>query len=229
VAVKSFYDNPSEATQQVAKDAVLNYRRTFPDTDRGTLQVLSEKIECGETRECQLLRERKNNEHIALVGQIGNKYVYSLSAASMEFRAKIVTDLAMERRLHGDVPLAWINMDHSFFKNEKDLAALRERFFKDIDRAARNEGATERELLEYLSIYAQAAEKTFKAVKPGRICPLVQAMTEDGRQCARSVSEITQAFASRDRAIKVAAAKKAITERDAPLDMLRQSVSQIFR
>lgn len=227
-AVKAFYAKPTDATQEAARDAMLNYRRTFPDTHRGSLQALSEKIECGETRECQMLRERRNKEHIALAGQIVNRYPM-LSTSSMEYHTKVAIDLALERRLHGDVPLAYINEDAKYFKNEAELAGMRTRFFSDIDKAARNEGIGERELMEYLQLYAKSAKETFKPIKPGRQCPPIQASTEDGRQCSRSTSEVQAAYRLPDKAAKAALAKKAITERDAPIEMLQQSLTQIFR
>jgi hypothetical protein len=227
-AVDAFYQNPTDATHQAARDAVINYRRTFADALPDTLQAGSEKIDCGQSAECEMLRERKNKEHIALAGVIINKY-HSLSMAGLEYHAKVAIDFALERRITGTVPIAWIDEDRKHFNGEKELAALRERFFADIDKAVRNGGPAVRDLLDYLKIYAKAAEKTFKPIKAGRDCPHIQSDTEDGRQCSRSTREVGEAHRLPDRAARAAAAKKAITERDAPIEVLQQAITQLWR
>ncbi|MBI3419452.1 MAG: hypothetical protein HY053_04905, partial [Proteobacteria bacterium] len=127
LAVSAFYAGPTDDTHKAAHDAMLNYRRTFRGIDTKSLQALSEKIECVDGGidggECLLLRKRKNAEHEMLVGVIINKY-HSLSIASLEYHANVALDLAMELKLHGDIPLAWINEDRRLMKGEKELAEL---------------------------------------------------------------------------------------------------------
>jgi hypothetical protein len=227
-AVAAFYRDPTDARQMAAKQAIIDYRRTFGDALPDTLQAGSEKIDCGQSAECQMLRTRKDNEHIALAGVIVNKYP-SLSVASTDYHTRVALDFALERRITAAVALAYIDQDRKHFNGERELAGLRERFFVDIDKAVRNEGVTERDLVEYLRVYRQAAENTFKPIKPGRHCPQIQKGIEDGRQCARSTSEVEAAYRLPDRQAKVAVAKKAIAERDAPVEVLQNSISQIFR
>ena len=232
-AIDAFYAKPSEETHKVAREAMIDYRRTFADALPGTFQAASEKLDCGQTEECRLLRERQSNDQIASLGPIAMK-MGSLSSASPEYHKKWALETTLNRRLNIVVGAAYIDNDWELFKNEKELSAARARFFAEIDKEVakigRGEQGDEGFLLKYLDTYVKATEKTFRPVRRGGTCQRNQETTDgDLRLCNGAVDLVNAVRLSPDVAAKVAAAKKAISDRDAPLDVLKRSISQIFR
>jgi hypothetical protein len=230
-AVEAFYANPSKESGQAAWDAIFAYRRTFPDADPGTLLAGSEKFECGTPRECDMKSEQSKQRQIALIGPILYGNTASLSSATIEYHIKVVMDLAMERGIAASVPTdGFIREDMKKLTREKELSAVRDRFFGDIDEAVRtNKGQSAVPgLLEYLKVYADAAKDTLREIAPGRNCPQIYNTAKDVQLCEAAIRAVSSAY-NRDQATRIAVAKQALKDRDAPMEVLQTSIVQIFR
>jgi hypothetical protein len=136
----------------------------------------------------------------------------------------------LERRITVTVPVAMIDDDGKRFKAEQELAPLRERFFNDLDKALQGDKTIgQKDVLAYLDVYARASESTFKPVKRDQTCPVNQSSTADGRLCAAASTAVNTAhYGGRDLAARVAITKKVIADRDAPLEIMKNGITQLF-
>jgi hypothetical protein len=233
-AIQAFYANPSQDAGQTAWNAIFAYRRTFADADPGTLLAGSEKFECGTPRECDMLSEQSKQRQAVLVGPIMYGNTASLSSATIEYHIKVVTDLAMERRIAASVPTdGFIRMDLKALTREKELEGVRARFFSKLDEAVQAFNASKDQsavpgLIEYLKVYADAAKDTWREIVPGRECLTIYRTAKDVQLCEAAIRAVNSA-SSRDQATRVTVAKQALKDRDAPRDVLQASITQIFR
>lgn len=236
-ALEVFYANPDETSRLAARDAIFAYRRTFPDADPKTLGRAEPKIECGSSAECEMKNAAQKKRMKEIVDRVLYdalyKQLFLFPSKSPEFRINAAMELAQDWRTDVAPVLAWVTADLGMANQEKVLDGIRGRFFDDIDGAVKTYN-TSRDatvvppLTENLNFYARAAEATFKKIKPGRICPPEEKPIKDGQLCEAAVTAIANA-ARADQATRIAAAKEAIKNRDAPLDALRIAIQQIFR
>jgi hypothetical protein len=230
-AVEAFYANPSKETVQATWDAIFAWRRTFPDADLRSLVEPSAKVVCVTPRECDLMNERSIQAQRDLDTQIQLRHLSSLPSSSIEYHLKVALDLAMERRIAVATPTDMIAQDLKRLNREKELDGVRERFFNDIDKAMGAYNASKDQsavpgLIQYLKIYADAAKGSMKEITQGRACPAT--VFKDGQLCESSSRAVNSAY-YRDQATRIAVAKQALKDRDAPMEDLENAINQIFR
>jgi hypothetical protein len=230
LALDAFLSNPNRDAFLAARQAVIDYRRTFVDMSPETLQPKSESLYCADkfSPECRLLDERAKRITTQLLGQALQKY-QNLSESTAEFHKKSVYDLTLDRRVHGNMPLGIIDHWYDLQPGETKLAATREKFFQQIDLAvAGNSNVTEYDLQEYLKIYATVAEKSLREIKRGTQCPRDR-WPADLQLCNSAVQVISGMSRERDKAKKAATLKALVTARDATFEQMRGAVSFLMQ
>ncbi len=232
--IDAFYADATEKTGQAAWDAIYAYRRTFADADLQYGVEPSAKIVCGDNqRECDMKKEQGQRKQDLLISELVGKHSRLLSQSSPEWNRAMVLDMAMDRRISESAPTGTIGEHLKRRGPEKQLAEMRGRFFADIDekfsayRSDKNAPAALAPLLQYLKIYAAESKSTLKEIKSGRQCPSHLRGFKDGELCATATREIDAVYRL-EPAARVALVKKALENRDAPLDALTSAICQTF-
>ncbi len=228
-ALDAYFANTNRATHDAARQAVMDYRRTFSDMAPETLQPKSESIYCGDqSPECRLLKERAERVAKQLIGQDLQKY-QGLSQDTAEFYNKATYELTLDRRVHGNMPLGFLDQWREKYEYEVKLASTRDKFFQQIDLSvAGNSGVTEYDLQEYLKIYATAAEKSRRKLNRGQQCPR-DIWPGDVPLCQKAVQVIGGMSRERDKRVKADTLKSLVTARDATYEQLRSAVSYLVQ
>lgn len=225
-AIDAFYVNPNNTTHRAAYDAILDYRRTFADALTTTLQEPSQKLECATKAECDILRKRQDDQHIQLLAGLINPYQDMPEGG--ELHKKFIMITALDRRFNGNVPLRLVDDARKKIEAERNVDQVRERFFKQIDLAVTSNEVRENDLLEYLKVYAEAAEKSFRPLKRGMTCPN-DSWPIEARLCRDGGTSRTVSGRNPEKAERAAAVKKLITERFVTYEMMRQALSNLVR
>jgi hypothetical protein len=230
-ALDAFFANTNATTHMAARQAVIDYRRTFPDMSPNTLQSKADDIFCADkfNPECRIMGERANRLNDELSQEVALRYYKDHSKYSPETIKKFIRDATLERRFHGNVALFYIDEARKKLESEKALASSRERFFQQIDKAVTDTTIKEIDLQEFLKLYATAAEKSMHNLRRGSQCNQQQEWAVDIQLCSKAVQTINNMRAQRERASKAETLKQVITERHATFEQLQQAVRSFFQ
>jgi hypothetical protein len=225
-AIDAFYVTPNDTTHRAAYNAIIDYRRSFADTLTTTLQEPSQKIDCTTKAECDILRKRQDDQHIRLMSDLLAPYQDTPEGA--ELHKKFIILIALDRRFNGNVPLRLVDDARKKIEAERNVDQVRERFFRQIDLAVTGNEVRENDLLEYLKVYAEAAEKSFRPLKRGMACPS-NSWPAEVRACRDGGTSTVALGRNPNKAQRAAAVKKLITERFVTYEMMRQALSNLVR